>query len=83
MKREKMVELIRDEFDFGEIRDFILYNEYENNRVKNSQRDITIYDNEEYEVVYTIMKDRHIVRKVTNGTGEVEVLLTIRVDWEV
>ena len=82
MNREKMVELIRNEFDFGEIRDFILYNEYENNRVKNSQTDITIYDNEEYEVVYTIMKDRHIVRKVTNGTGEVEVLLTIRVDWE-
>lgn len=83
MKRVEMVKLIRDEFDFGELRDFILYNEFENDRVKNSQKDITIYDNEEYEIVYTIMRDKHIVRRVMNGTGEVDILFTVNIDWEV
>lgn len=83
MKRVEFVEFIKNEFDFGELRDFILYNEFENNRVGDSQTDITIYENEEYEIVYTIMKDKHIVRKVTNGTGEVDILFTVNIDWEV
>jgi hypothetical protein len=83
MKRQEVVELLKNEFDFGELRDFILYNEFENNRVGDSQTDITIYENEEYEIVYTIMKDKHIVERVTNGTGEVDILFVVNIDWEV
>ena len=83
MNRKETIELLENEFDFGELRDFILYNESENKRVGDSQTDITIYENEEYEIVYTIMRDRHIVRRVTNDTGEVDVLFVVTIDWEV
>lgn len=81
--RENIIELLKNEFDFGELRDFILYNETENDRVGDSQRDITIYENEEYEIIYIIMRDRHILRKFTKNTGEIDTLFVIRVDWEV
>jgi hypothetical protein len=83
MNRKNIVELLKNEFDFGELRDFLLYNEDENERVGDSQRDITIYENEEYELIYIIMRDKHILRKYTKNTGEIDTLFVIRVDWEV